>query len=72
MQVILANSHGTFDDIERFADLMFRNQRMILYEEEYDMTLDAREIVSDWAIAASTLTAETFHRQVEQHILHRI
>jgi len=62
VQVILANSDGTFDDIEPFADLIFRNQRMVLYEEEYDMTLDAREIVSDWAIATSPLSAETFHR----------
>lgn len=62
MQVILANSDGTYDDVENFIDWVFRGQRIILYEQEMDMTLDAREIVSDWALSTSRLSPEKLYR----------
>lgn len=62
MQVILANSDGTYDDVEQFIDWVFRGQRTILYEQDIEMDLDAREIVTDWALLASGLSAKKLYR----------
>lgn len=61
-QVILANSDGTYDDVERFIDWVFRGQRIILYEQNMEMTLDVRDIVADWALSSSSLSAEQLYR----------
>lgn len=62
VQVILANSDGTYDDVEGFIDWVFRGQRVILYEQDMDVTLDAREVVSDWALSTSRLSPEKLYR----------
>lgn len=63
MQVILANSeNGTYDDVVHFIDWVFRGQQIILYEQDTEMTLDAREIVSDWALSTSGMSPEKLYR----------
>eukprot|EP00903_Cladosiphon_okamuranus_P010594 g10018.t1 len=61
VQVILANSGGTYDDVEGFIDWVFRGQRILLFEQDVDMSLDAREIVTDWALSTSRLSREKLY-----------
>eukprot|EP00752_Nemacystus_decipiens_P002559 g2400.t1 len=65
VQVILANSDGTYDDVEGFIDWVFRGQRIILYEQDVDMPLDAREVVSDWALSTSSLSPEKLYSDMK-------
>lgn len=62
VQVILANSDGTYDDVEGFIDWVFRGQRIILHEQDAGMTVDAEEIVSDWALSSSRLNPDKLYR----------